>query len=353
MISSKGIEFKVHLPMEFLYSLFALGTGKHYFDMIKDFELEPKEELIQSINKMKNGLSRYMEQELEYFFDLKGLGYIFYKYILSNEKVSSIPEILEIFKGDSAENLVFKIVESICKNTLAEVDTKELYKYDSEKLLMLVENTTFQEEERKLRVIDTIRNPEEIKQRLLLLLSQFYSKCFMPVESDILALINMEEEKFKKLYSMSPEEFLGRYLGLSTLNPDSVTLVHLSFFKYVSCHHYSLYNQAHADWFILGAYTDAIYNKNLASEKLSSYFKALSDVNRIEILKLLLERPWFGQELAEKLNITPATVSYHMGFLQQIGAVTFKRSDNRSYYQLNNAKLLKPLEDFIAYFATK
>jgi DNA-binding transcriptional ArsR family regulator len=354
MISSKGIAFKVHPPMEFLYSLFALGTGKHYYDMIKDFELEPKEELIHSINNMKNGLSRYMEQELEYFFDLNGLGYIFYKYILANEKIDNVLELLTIFKESPAEELALHIVTSVCKNVIPQINSDEFneLKANLNKMLDLVENTTFQEEERKLRVVDALENPEEIKQRFYLLLSQFYNKCYRVVESDILSLLSKEKEKFKKLFNEDPEQFLDKYLSLNSINYEAVTFVHLSFFKYVSWHHYSIYNEDHADWFVLGVYTDMLFDKNLITEKLSAYFKALSDTNRIEILKLLLERPWFGQELAEKLNITPATVSYHMGFLQQIGAVTFKRADNRSYYLLNSSKLIKPLEDFVTYFKT-
>jgi len=93
-----------------------------------------------------------------------------------------------------------------------------------------------------------------------------------------------------------------------------------------------------------------LFNDELSTEKFAKFFKVLSDPNRIEILKLLSQRSWFGQELAEQLNITPATISYHMSFLQKIGAVTFNRADNRSYYTLNNSKLIKHFEEISIFF---
>jgi DNA-binding transcriptional ArsR family regulator len=47
-------------------------------------------------------------------------------------------------------------------------------------------------------------------------------------------------------------------------------------------------------------------------EDLSLLFKALSDPARLRILGLLAERPLAGHELAERLALTPPTISHHM-----------------------------------------
>jgi DNA-binding transcriptional ArsR family regulator len=47
-------------------------------------------------------------------------------------------------------------------------------------------------------------------------------------------------------------------------------------------------------------------------ESLSLLFKALSDPARLRILGLLAERPLAGHELAERLALTPPTISHHM-----------------------------------------
>jgi hypothetical protein len=45
---------------------------------------------------------------------------------------------------------------------------------------------------------------------------------------------------------------------------------------------------------------------------LSLLFKALADPARLRILGLLAERPLAGHELADRLNLTPPTISHHM-----------------------------------------
>src|SRR5215212_84846 len=47
-------------------------------------------------------------------------------------------------------------------------------------------------------------------------------------------------------------------------------------------------------------------------EDLSMLFKALSDPARLRILGLLAERPLAGHELADRLALTPPTISHHM-----------------------------------------
>ena len=47
-------------------------------------------------------------------------------------------------------------------------------------------------------------------------------------------------------------------------------------------------------------------------EDLSLLFKALADPARLRILGLLAERPLAGHELADRLALTPPTISHHM-----------------------------------------
>ena len=47
-------------------------------------------------------------------------------------------------------------------------------------------------------------------------------------------------------------------------------------------------------------------------ECLSLLFKALADPARLRILGLLAERPLAGHELADRLDLTPPTISHHM-----------------------------------------
>jgi len=57
--------------------------------------------------------------------------------------------------------------------------------------------------------------------------------------------------------------------------------------------------------------------------------------DRRQWYRILSERSCYGQELAELLELTPATISYHMTFLLNQNMVVYERSENRYYYSLN------------------
>ena len=54
-------------------------------------------------------------------------------------------------------------------------------------------------------------------------------------------------------------------------------------------------------------------------------FQALADPNRLRLLSLLGRRPHFGEELAEGLGLSPATITHHVRTLRQCGLVGSRR----------------------------
>ena len=60
-------------------------------------------------------------------------------------------------------------------------------------------------------------------------------------------------------------------------------------------------------------------------------FKCLADKSRLQILKSLLLEDMYVERLAERLNLTPATISFHLKKLSEIGAV---RSYKTQYYTM-------------------
>jgi DNA-binding MarR family transcriptional regulator len=64
--------------------------------------------------------------------------------------------------------------------------------------------------------------------------------------------------------------------------------------------------------------------------------RALSDPTRIRILGLLAERPMYGQELANVLDVKPPTVSHHIAPLVNAELVHVRRENNYHYYELDS-----------------
>lgn len=68
---------------------------------------------------------------------------------------------------------------------------------------------------------------------------------------------------------------------------------------------------------------------------LAETFKALSDPQRRELLTVLREGRMNAGELAEKLNITPAALSYHLKLLKKAELLMEYKEKNFVYYELN------------------
>jgi hypothetical protein len=74
-------------------------------------------------------------------------------------------------------------------------------------------------------------------------------------------------------------------------------------------------------------------------ENLSLLFKALSDPARLRILGLLAERPLAGHELADRLALTPPTVSHHMRRLVAARLVDVEPDAQSRIYSLRTAAI--------------
>lgn len=66
-------------------------------------------------------------------------------------------------------------------------------------------------------------------------------------------------------------------------------------------------------------------------DELVTFFKALSDENRLKIVGLLAQRALSTEQLAAILDLRPATVSHHLGRLAEAGLV---RPHMESYYRV-------------------
>ncbi len=69
-------------------------------------------------------------------------------------------------------------------------------------------------------------------------------------------------------------------------------------------------------------------------ERAAGVFGLLADPSRLHLMRLLADRPYYGQELAVALGMTGATVSHHVTLLTTAGVVGIERREHRTYYVL-------------------
>lgn len=90
-------------------------------------------------------------------------------------------------------------------------------------------------------------------------------------------------------------------------------------------------------------------NQRLGEEEKEKVLKALSDPNRFSILKMLKEGKLSNKEMAERLKITPAGVTYQMNHLVGVGLVRYctKENGRGKNYMVNVSYLEKVFESIL------
>ncbi len=73
--------------------------------------------------------------------------------------------------------------------------------------------------------------------------------------------------------------------------------------------------------------------------RIVEFHKTMGDKTRLQLIALLRDGPLHGQALAEKLGVTPPTISYHITKLREIDLIYQRRDKNTIYFYLNEEKL--------------
>ncbi|WP_141434480.1 helix-turn-helix transcriptional regulator [Bacillus sp. 03113] len=92
-------------------------------------------------------------------------------------------------------------------------------------------------------------------------------------------------------------------------------------------------------------------NKELVLEKFkltTPIFQALGDVNRQQIIMLLLEQDSLNvNQITERMELSRPAVSHHLKILRQASLITFKKNGNEKFYSLSSKEFLKQIKELI------
>lgn len=85
------------------------------------------------------------------------------------------------------------------------------------------------------------------------------------------------------------------------------------------------------------------------SKNLEVQLKAISDQNRLILLRMIANQKLYGAKIAEFLGVTTATVSHHIDILKKAGFILEEKIGNIKYFSLNKEKVenfSKEIQDF-------
>jgi len=90
--------------------------------------------------------------------------------------------------------------------------------------------------------------------------------------------------------------------------------------------------------------------KKIKKEDIINIGKLLSDKSKVDILDYVNNKPAYGKELANELQLSTATISYHVNALLSEGLLRAEMSANKVYYSVNREALAAHFENLKNYF---
>ena len=85
---------------------------------------------------------------------------------------------------------------------------------------------------------------------------------------------------------------------------------------------------------------------------MNSFFKALNDATRRDILEMLKEKDLTAGEIADKFHISKPSISHHLDLLRQANLVTSVKEGQFIYYSLNTTVMDEIMKWFIQFSKT-
>ncbi len=190
------------------------------------------------------------------------------------------------------------------------------------------------EERHRLVEVLLALGAEEVKRRLVGLMPRWYEEVFRPLAAEALPAIERDAEAKRRLaLSVGPEQLLRQVAPGLTYVPEADVSKVVLFPTYWA-----------RPWVVAANHDDVrIFCYPIAGddarapddpEALARIYKALADVSRLRLLRLLREGPATLSEAAERVGIARSTAHHHFAILRQSGLVTIVNGEGGLYYSL-------------------
>lgn len=300
----------------------------------------PTKEIKEWLKYVNDDISPFLKNDILLFPDAAvGLHDTCYKIILNNnlEDYQAFMETLEAID-------VSKFIELIYWNYDLDIPLSSENELIKEKL------TELHNEGVASYFLQIKKHPEEYKSRVIRLFKTFYELYYKPFEDKV---YDFMENKCKEMNEAFKNNFLEFVNTIGIGDYSEIILQNKKFRLFISYYiDVGMFNFYDEDTFLMfcGYSTEEKYNSNTMQENAKELFKALADDKRLEIIKIACKRPWYNKELADYFHLSPATLSYHINLLLDLGILNFEPSiDNKYYYKTNVDNLKKIFQIALKY----
>jgi DNA-binding transcriptional ArsR family regulator len=305
-----------------------------------------KDEMTKYLDKFSKYKAAVLSEILPIYSKFPSLEPFFQPTDLRSDTNSSLALSLVIYLGknldsplsdDEIDIIMNKFIISTIDDLSLDIDENEVEVKNLEDVLILL-NKIKLEDSIKIQLINLYHNRYEIIKQLAELLHLCAPICekyfylskddFEKAQSFLLEKDNMEKLLEALGLKVNIPQNAEIYFSIAIFNSISLAEIHNGFVFYIGIYFFDIFD---------------LKSKNRFNDtQIVTDLKALGDPTRLKMIHLLALRKMYIQELAQNLELTPATVSHHINILlksELISLTVDGISSRKIYYETNSEKL--------------
>lgn len=292
-----------------------------------------KENDILLLDKLKNEMGKLLEggTDLSFLFQYKTTNFSYFKdYIISYMKhpFLSIDEykeqILALYENDTLCFLRFMIQNE-----------ENQYEIDSYR------------EEEIINQMNLLEISDTLKWKMILMQKNYisYMNQLFNLLEKVMQIYNLYEEELNVILNHFESDLSdqNRYKEffqqnkLSFLDDDLEVHIYPSVANLASVFFDDQTRGKNCAWICFGVYLmhANIQNETMCTDDICNTLKILSDKSKFEILNYISKQSAYGTQIAKEMQLSTATISYHMQYLLDKRFVEVEKRNNRLYYKCN------------------
>jgi len=307
----------------------------------RDFEEFVPEDLIAIYKKMEVELKPFLKEIEKFYFETNSLASLFLT-VYPAIDYKDVHAYLNFLKSLSEQELLSAIIAVLVKGDDDKAFTDEnlqsaaLYLDDELKQIKLLESMDIEGDE-KWKLSSILRYPKSSVEQwdiLMKALEPLYQKYYDYFEASIELVGHTLTERLNQTDGEVLTELTGGRVTKQLLPSGNLVIGFVKMFSieiYASCKRPIIY------W---GIEVENVFDKLKEAEDSAlvnriQTFKNLGDKTRYEVLKCIASGMQSTKEIASKLGVSSATISYHLSHLTTSKLIKLSREDGKYISQIN------------------
>lgn len=317
-------------------------------------ELDVRDEDEKLKDKLKSKVTKELKKDLVWFYKNVGIAGIIEAYAVDYH-TTTVEELLFAIEG--SDDVVFCNYLGgtyISKYQARYYRDWSEVKHSVELMKGYIRECQVIDDSTRNNVVKCFEASRDTRRKIIDTLKKFYQDAYSKIKVALVKSLADAQKKYMEQLFLTPVDFVNKYLRneFKIVNdqwPYRIT-IHLSLFDPLNVKRLSIHDYISQEgYLVLGKEAIRWYDDSNQSKILGQFLKIISDETRLSILKQLSIRPSYGQELAGKLKLTPATIKHHLSVLEELQLVTANKSEHKVYYNLNRQRLAQSFDDIKNY----